>query len=265
MSVWIGTPTPSPAVSVYPPWTKGGENTLACGWGGGGVSIRTTGKKPSTLSTFCRWISGCALNTQLSGTYIHRKKKVREFPVPSRDVTTKLSLGGNNDVTTELFLHRGSLVSDIPAGDGKLVNLFLRCTLYLCDTITVYPVPNQTVCTSIYILRTTTCKCEIFIIQWNHLNLAWIESSFFLIHFGSGFESGSEIRIRNRIQNVYFGSGSDPDPAKSFGSLRIRIRNTVFVYQNPGSGSRSGSGSNEYGYETLHKGEKRNDDYTSNH
>jgi hypothetical protein len=55
---------------------------------------------------------------------IHRKKKVREFPVPSRDVTTKLSLGGNNDDITELFLPRGSLVSDIPAGDGKLVNLF---------------------------------------------------------------------------------------------------------------------------------------------
>jgi hypothetical protein len=61
------------------------------------------------------------------GINIHRKKKVREFPVPSRDVTTKLSLGGNNDVITELFLTRGSLVSDIPAGDGKLVNLFLRC------------------------------------------------------------------------------------------------------------------------------------------
>jgi hypothetical protein len=55
------------------------------------------------------------------------KKKVREFPVPSRDVTTKLSLGGNNDVITELFLPWWSLVSDIPAGDGKLVNLFLRC------------------------------------------------------------------------------------------------------------------------------------------
>jgi hypothetical protein len=27
-----------------------------------------------------------------------------------------------------------------------------------------------------------------------------------------------------RIQNVYFGSGSDPDPAKSFGSFRIRFR-----------------------------------------
>jgi hypothetical protein len=55
---------------------------------------------------------------------LHRKKKDREFPVPSRDVTTKLSLGGNNDVITELFLPRGSLVSDILAGDGKLVNFF---------------------------------------------------------------------------------------------------------------------------------------------
>jgi hypothetical protein len=55
---------------------------------------------------------------------IHRKKKVREFPVPGRDFTTKLSMGGNNDVITELFLPRGSLVSDIPAGDGKPVNLF---------------------------------------------------------------------------------------------------------------------------------------------
>jgi hypothetical protein len=59
---------------------------------------------------------------------VHRKKKVREFPVPSRDVTTKLSLGGNNDVIAELFLPRGSLVSDIPAGEGQLVNLFLRCS-----------------------------------------------------------------------------------------------------------------------------------------
>ncbi len=57
------------------------------------------------------------------------QKKVREFPVPSRDVTTKLSLGENNDVITELFLPRGNLVSDIPAGDGKLVNLFF--TVYM--------------------------------------------------------------------------------------------------------------------------------------
>ncbi len=62
---------------------------------------------------------------------LHCKKKVREFPVSSLYVTTKLSLGGNFDVISELFLPRGSLVSDIPAGDGKLVNLFLRCSRLL--------------------------------------------------------------------------------------------------------------------------------------
>ncbi len=41
---------------------------------------------------------------------------------------------------TELFLPRGSLVSDIPAGDGKLVNLFLRCIV--CSGI---PHPTQQV------------------------------------------------------------------------------------------------------------------------
>jgi hypothetical protein len=71
---------------------------------------------------------------------LHRKKKDREFPIPRRDVTTKLSLGGNNDVITELFLPRGSLVSDIPAGDEKLVNLFLRCILSLVSlTLMVKP------------------------------------------------------------------------------------------------------------------------------
>ncbi len=32
---------------------------------------------------------------------------------------------------TELFLPRGSLVSDVPAGDGKLVNLFLQCIVVI--------------------------------------------------------------------------------------------------------------------------------------
>jgi hypothetical protein len=63
-------------------------------------------------------------NLDEDGKNLHRKKKIRKFPVPSRDVTTKLSLGWNNDVIAELFLPMGSLVSDIPAGDGKLVNLF---------------------------------------------------------------------------------------------------------------------------------------------
>ncbi len=55
---------------------------------------------------------------------LHGKKKVRKFPVPSRYVTTKLCLGGNNDVITELFLPRGSLVSDIPAGEGNSWTFF---------------------------------------------------------------------------------------------------------------------------------------------
>ncbi len=48
---------------------------------------------------------------KLTKDMLQSKKKVREFPVPSRDVTIKLSLGGNNDVITELFLPRESLVS----------------------------------------------------------------------------------------------------------------------------------------------------------
>jgi hypothetical protein len=40
----------------------------------------------------------------------HCKKKVTNFPVPSQDVTTQC------------------LVSDIPAGDGKIAKLFLKCS-----------------------------------------------------------------------------------------------------------------------------------------
>jgi hypothetical protein len=51
----------------------------------------------------------------------HRKNNVREFPVPSRDVTTKLSLGGNNDVITELFLPMGSLALGTISGVKKVL------------------------------------------------------------------------------------------------------------------------------------------------
>jgi hypothetical protein len=37
---------------------------------------------------------------------------------------TKLSLGGNYDLIHKLFLPRGSLVSDIPAGDRNIEKLF---------------------------------------------------------------------------------------------------------------------------------------------
>jgi hypothetical protein len=48
------------------------------------------------------------------------------FPSPAGMSLTKLSLGGNYDVIYKLFPSRESLVSDIPAGDGKMANLFLQ-------------------------------------------------------------------------------------------------------------------------------------------
>ncbi len=40
---------------------------------------------------------------------------------------TKLYLGGNTDVIYTLFQPRKSLVSDFPAGDGNIEQLFLQC------------------------------------------------------------------------------------------------------------------------------------------
>jgi hypothetical protein len=70
------------------------------------------------------------------------KKKVSHFPVHSRDVTYQ-TLPGNSPWPgiIKLFPARESLVSDIPAGDGKMANLFLQCMVatrlqskkYLCQ------------------------------------------------------------------------------------------------------------------------------------
>jgi hypothetical protein len=49
------------------------------------------------------------------------------FPSPAGMSLTKLSLGGNYDVIYKLFPSMESLVSDIPAGDGKMGNLFSQC------------------------------------------------------------------------------------------------------------------------------------------
>ncbi len=58
---------------------------------------------------------------------IHCKKSFTIFPSPAGMLLTKLSLGGNYDVKYKLFLPRESSVSDIPAGDGNIEKLFLRC------------------------------------------------------------------------------------------------------------------------------------------
>ncbi len=50
---------------------------------------------------------------------IHCKKRFAIFPSPAGMSLTKLSLGRNT-----VFPSRESLVSDIPAGDGKIMKLF---------------------------------------------------------------------------------------------------------------------------------------------
>ncbi len=58
---------------------------------------------------------------------IHLKKSFSIFPSPAGISLTKLSLGGKKFYMTSLFPPRESLVSDIPAGDGNIEKLFLRC------------------------------------------------------------------------------------------------------------------------------------------
>ncbi len=59
------------------------------------------------------------------GDVLHCNKKVSHFPVPSQDVNNQTLPCGE-----KIYLSpaRESLVSDIPAGDGKMANLFLQCT-----------------------------------------------------------------------------------------------------------------------------------------
>ncbi len=64
--------------------------------------------------------------------YIHRKKRFTSFSSPAGMSLSKLPMGRNNSVLTSLLppMERGS---DIPAGDRKYANLFLRCTVVFCS------------------------------------------------------------------------------------------------------------------------------------
>ncbi len=65
------------------------------------------------------------IGAQSMETIIHCKKRLSIFPSPAWMPLTKLSLAGNN----LNFPSSESLVSDIPAGDGKIIDLFLQCTV----------------------------------------------------------------------------------------------------------------------------------------
>ena len=56
---------------------------------------------------------------------------------------TRLSLGRNNLYMTSLFPPRESLVSDIPAGDGNIQKVFLRCKImhiYILHCLLIYSI-----------------------------------------------------------------------------------------------------------------------------
>ncbi len=59
--------------------------------------------------------------------------------------------------------------------------------------------------------------------MYNHVKPAYFSLKIMLL-FTDFFRIQFWIRIRIRSRNIYFGSESDPDPAKSFGSFRIRFR-----------------------------------------
>jgi hypothetical protein len=76
-----------------------------------------------------------AMCWMLGGFFIYSMKvhseKVSDFPVPSQDIT--------NQTFPKLFPARKNLVSDIPAGDGKIAYLFYcarksRNLFYSVDT-----------------------------------------------------------------------------------------------------------------------------------
>jgi hypothetical protein len=57
--------------------------------------------------------------------FVHCRKKVTDFPVPSRDVTSQPNSPWPGII--QLFPAREILVIDIPAGDRKIANLLLQC------------------------------------------------------------------------------------------------------------------------------------------
>jgi hypothetical protein len=69
---------------------------------------------------------------------IQRKKGFSIFPSPARVSLTKLSLGGNNLYMTSLLPPRGEFGKcNIPAEDGNIEKLFVRCTHHVIPTLTV--------------------------------------------------------------------------------------------------------------------------------
>jgi hypothetical protein len=79
---------------------------------------------------YCSYVPKLLLQLYTDEETVHRKKRFTSFPSPAGLSLTKLPLGRNNSVIMSLFPPRESLVVTSRLGDGKLANLFLRCTLF---------------------------------------------------------------------------------------------------------------------------------------
>jgi hypothetical protein len=76
-----------------------------------------------SFSTVFMQDSHCLMTPQIAYS-VHCKKEVAVFPSPAGMSLTQ-TLSGREK--TKLFPPRKSLISDIPAGDGKTANSFLQC------------------------------------------------------------------------------------------------------------------------------------------
>ncbi len=91
-------------------------------------SLRFENNLPSSEGVRFASISKKTLLSKLSFAFVSLALPLL-LPYPAAMSLTKLSLGGNNLFMTSLFPPRESLVSDIPARDGNIEKLFLRCRL----------------------------------------------------------------------------------------------------------------------------------------
>jgi hypothetical protein len=72
------------------------------------------------------------LQSHMPKGLLHPKKMFTSFPSPAgRDVTNQTPPGQEKFSYDVIIPAQGEFGSDIPAGDGKLANLFLRCNIWL--------------------------------------------------------------------------------------------------------------------------------------
>jgi hypothetical protein len=107
--------------------------------------------------------------TYLHAVKLHCKKRLAIFPSPvgMSVVTNKLSLVGNNL----------SFVSDIPAGDGKIGNLFYSVAMLIYESQMMLQLKTV-------MFRTSVCGCSARV-RTQPMWRTWVKSSTILIRYAT--------------------------------------------------------------------------------